>query len=413
MQAGHSRLGSNGATAWIFGRPGRPLQDEACDEPSGNGCCNVSGHDAILRANGSPSERTGSSMLSEGIPRVRVGRTLVEVSRLGLGTGPLGGWPTPIDPATAIATVQTALEIGIRHIDTAPLYGYGQAESFVGKALHGQPRDSFTISTKVGRRLEPAFETEAQSFFKGTGRDVRPIFDFSRDGVRRSIDSSLSRLGLDRIDILLIHDPDDHLDSAAEGAYAALADLRSDGVVGAVGAGMNRTKPLVHLIGRLDLDCVMVAGRYSLLDQTAGHELLPLARKRGVSVFAAGVFNSGILAGEHHGATFDYKPAAPNVAGKAHRLRAIADPHGVSLGAAAIQYSLAHPAVASAVVGSRTPEEIAQNVAWMRVVIPRTFWIELIREGLLDEHAVEFEYDNESDADTDRPPSDPRAAPVN
>jgi D-threo-aldose 1-dehydrogenase len=314
---------------------------------------------------------------------VRLGSTKVAVTRLGLGTGPIGGWPEPVTEEDARATISAAWEAGVRYFDTAPLYGYGQAETWLGRTLGSYPRSGFSLSTKVGRLLrEPREETQAD-FFTGTGRSVRPVFDFSYDGVMRSFEESIVRLGLDSVDILLLHDPDDHLDEAVDRAYTALDQLRSTGVVGAIGAGMNRTKPLVHLIERLDLDCVMLAGRYTLLDQSAIEVLLPLALRRGVSIMAAGVYNSGILAKQGSGATYDYVPAAPELVDRVRRLRAIAAAHDVPLAAAALQFPLAHPAVANVVIGTRTPATIHENVRLMRFGIPSAFWDSLRQEGLL------------------------------
>jgi D-threo-aldose 1-dehydrogenase len=216
---------------------------------------------------------------------------------LAFGAAPIGGLYAPVSDETAAGTLAAAWAAGIRAFDTAPHYGAGLSERRVGEFLAGRPRDEFVVATKVGRRLVPAAgDVQGAEGFYGTPPLTR-IRDYSRDGVRRSLEESLGRLGLDRVDIALIHDPDDFLRQAADAAYPALAELRSQGAVRAVGAGMNSATALTWLVERCDLDCVLVAGRYTLLDDAAADRLFPLCLRRGVAVLAGGVFNSGILAG--------------------------------------------------------------------------------------------------------------------
>lgn len=331
--------------------------------------------------------------------RRALGRTRVEVTRLGLGGAPLGGLFSAVDDADAMATVQRAWDIGIRYFDTAPLYGYGNAERRMGRVLRDQPRDEFALSTKVGRLIRPDAEipTDADvdrqehggrenAFYVGTG-PVRPVFDFSGDGVRRSIEDSLERLGLDRIDVAYIHDPDDHWNEAINGAYPALARLREAGVVGAIGAGMNQSAMLARFAREGDFDVFMVAGRYTLLDQDALTELLPLCEERGIAVVIGGVMNSGILADPKRGSRFDYVPAGDDLIERAQRLAAICARHGVPLKAAAVQFPLAHPIVASVVAGVRGVDHLDEYPTLYQFPIPADLWAELRHANLLPPNA--------------------------
>ena len=241
------------------------------------------------------------------------------------------------------------------------------------------------LSTKVGRLLvEPG--TPAPSMFaEDSGLERR--FDFSADGVRRSLEDSLERLGLDRADIVLVHDPDDHLDEAIASALPALAALRDEGVVGAIGAGMNTVAPLVRIVREADVDCILLAGRHTLLDHSASAELLPLCVERGVSVIAAGVLNSGILGDPRDGATFDYEPASAARLEQARRIGAVCERHGVSLPVAATAFPLRHPAVACVLVGARSPDEVAADIEAMQRAIPDALWADLVSAGLLPEAA--------------------------
>lgn len=311
------------------------------------------------------------------LERVSLGRTDVVVTRLGLGTAPLGGLFDPVSDNAAEETVRRAHDLGWRFFDTAPLYGYGMAETRLGRAL-ASDEDS-VVATKVGRLLRPVEADDGPDIFRDTPPE-RPYFDFTEDGVIDSWRSSLERLGLERVDVLHIHDPDDHYADAIGRAFPALARLREQGAISAVGAGMNQTEMLCRFASEGDFDCFLVAGRYSLLDPSAATRLLPLCADRGIAVICGGVFNSGVLAS---GATYDYAPAPPEVVARTQRLEALAARHDVPLKAAAIQFPLGHPAVTCVVVGARTGAEVAENDAMFRFEIPAAFWEDVRREGLL------------------------------
>lgn len=317
--------------------------------------------------------------------RHRLGRSPVGITRLGLGSAPLGGLFAPVGEADAAATIARAWDLGIRYFDTAPLYGFGLAERRLGAFLRAQPRDSFVLSTKVGRLLRrPAGDPPPPDpAYKGTPPE-RPVFDFSYDGVMRSVDESLSRLGLDRIDILFIHDPDDHHDAAIDGAFRALDRLRGDGTVRAIGAGMNQHAMLARFAVEAPFDCFLLAGRYTLLDQGALGGLMALCAARGIGLVLGGVYNSGILADPRPGATFDYRDADPALVARAQRLDTLCRRYGTALKAAALQFCLAHPAVSGLLLGARTAAEIEENVAMARLAVPAALWSDLRREGLID-----------------------------
>ena len=302
--------------------------------------------------------------------RVRIGRTEVWVTRLGLGLAPIGGLFTPVSEEQARATVEKAWELGIRFFDVAPLYGNGLAERRAGPALAGKPRAEFALSTKVGRLLRAGGGDEQDIWAEPAS--VTPVFDFTAAGVRTSY-----------ADILHLHDPDDHFEQAATEALPALAELRREGRIGAVSAGMNQAKMLADLVRTGGLDCVLLAGRFTLLDQSGAAELLPLCAERGVSVIAAGVFNSGLLADPRPGATYDYAPAPAELLDRALAIRRVCERHGVPLRAAAIQFPLTHPAVVSVLVGGRSPAEVADAVAMSSVPVPGALWSDLRTEGLL------------------------------
>jgi D-threo-aldose 1-dehydrogenase len=322
-----------------------------------------------------------------GVPTAVLGRNGVRVSALALGTAPLGNLFAPVAETDAEATVRAALAAGLSYLDTAPHYGVGLAERRLGRVLAGLPREAFTISTKVGRLLRPLApgETADPEGFAGVPPAKR-VWDLSRDGVRRSLEESLARLGLDRVDILLLHDPDDHEREAYDQAFPALAELRDDGVVGAIGAGMNQAEMLTRFVRDLELDLVLVAGRYSLLDQRALAELLPTCAARGTAVVIGGVFNSGLLADPRPGATFDYAPAPPELVARAVRLGEVCARHGVPLRDAALAFPFGHPAVTSVLVGARTPGEVEDAVASFGRPVPNDLWAELAATGLLPEH---------------------------
>jgi len=310
----------------------------------------------------------------------------LELSELSLGCAQLGNLYRAVGDDEAQATVDAAWELGIRYFDTAPHYGLGLSERRLGQALASRPRSEYVISTKVGRLLEPLSETAG---LDDEGFDVpathRRVWDFSRDGVLRSLEGSLERLGLDRVDVVYLHDPDDHRPEAIGAAYPALEELRAQGVVSAIGAGMNQTAMLADFARDTDMDLLMLAGRYTLLDQSALDDLLPACEERGTRIVAAGVFNSGLLArsGSVAGGKYDYADAPDDVVRRAERVNGICRRHGVELPAAALAFPLAHPAVASVCVGARSPEQIERNVSLYRSGAPADLWAELRAEGLL------------------------------
>ena len=316
---------------------------------------------------------------------VRLGTTNLTVTRLGLGTAPLGGMYTPVGDAAATATVDRAWDLGLRFYDTAPLYGYGLSERRLGGALAARPRDSYVLATKVGRLLVPAGAADGAQEFWTEESGVEPVFDYSYDATMRSVDDSLRRLGADRIDVLHIHDPDDHYEQAIDGAYRALAELRAQGVIGAVGAGMNQGAMLARFARDGDFDCFLLAGRYTLLDQSGLDELLPLCAEKTISVVAGGVYNSGLLADPRPGAPYDYQPAPADLLDRAIAIGQVCARHGVPLKAAAIQFPFGHPAVATVVIGARSPEEIDENVRMLTHPIPDDLWSELKADNLLGE----------------------------
>jgi D-threo-aldose 1-dehydrogenase len=304
-------------------------------------------------------------------------RTGIEISRLSLGTAAFGGLYTSVSEIDCNDTILTALDQGINFIDTAPHYGKGVSERRIGKALAGRDRSTFVISTKIGRLLLPS-QTDIDEYFMDADNTVERKFDFSASGVRRSLESSLERLGMDSIEILFIHDPDHNADVAILEAYPELDRMRSEGIVKAIGVGMNQCDIPTRIMKETDIDMVLIAGRYSLLDQQALNELLPTALERNVDVIAAGVFNSGILANPVKGATYDYLPASDELLVKAVRIREVLDGHQISLASAALQFPLHHPAVKSVLVGCRSAAEVAINIEAFNSPIENKVWEDLV-----------------------------------
>jgi D-threo-aldose 1-dehydrogenase len=316
--------------------------------------------------------------MNASLARRRLGRTGVEVTELSLGGAALGNLFRPMDDETATAIVDAAWAGGIRTFDTAPHYGLGLSERRLGAALRDRPRDSYVISTKVGRILEPIANPngiDTEGFVVPATH--RRQFDFTADGVRRSLESSLDRLGLDRIDIALIHDPDNFGEQALREAYPALAKLRAEGVLRAIGVGMNQAEMLTRFVTETDIDLILLAGRYTLLDQHAADSLLPAALDRGVGVIVGGVFNSGLLANPTAEARFDYKPAPSVLVERARRLERLCGEFGIPLRAAAARFPLAHPAVASVLIGARNPYEITEAIELRGLSIPAELWTAL------------------------------------
>jgi D-threo-aldose 1-dehydrogenase len=308
------------------------------------------------------------------------------VTQLGLGTAPLGNMFRCVEEADARETVNRAWNLGLRFFDTAPLYGHGLAEHRLGGALRGRSRDDYIVATKVGRLLRANRGPVPPSIFVDTP-PVHPVFDFSARATQRSLEESLDRLGLERVDILHVHDPDDHAAQALAGAFPALRQLRAEGRIRALGAGMNQSALLARFVREADVDCVLLAGRYSLLDQSGLDELLPLCVERGVAVIAGGVFNSGLLAAPAPGATFDYQPAKPELVARAQRALSICQDHDVPLRAAALQFPLAHPAVTTVLTGARSAAEIEESAALFAQRIPSALWDRLRSEGFIRDDA--------------------------
>jgi D-threo-aldose 1-dehydrogenase len=308
------------------------------------------------------------------LPLRRLGGSAVLVTEVSFGGAAIGNLFTPVTDDDARAAVDAAWDGGIRTFDTAPHYGLGLSERRLGDALRHRPRAEYAICTKVGRLLEPSGAAGRDSEgFAVPASSVRR-FDFSADGVRRSLEASLARLGHGSVDIALIHDPDDHGEQALREAYPALERLRAEGVVGAIGVGMTQSRMLTTFVEETDVDVVLIAGRYTLLDRSAADALLPAARRRGVSVIAGGVFNSGVLAAPVPGATYDYRAASAELIGRARLLEDVCAGFGVPLRAAAARFPLTHPAVTSVLIGARSAAEITDALALRALDIPSALW---------------------------------------
>ncbi len=328
--------------------------------------------------------------------RRRIGGTELEVTVLGFGCGPIGGLFDEVPDEQACAAVHAAQEGGIAYFDVAPFYGIGLAEHRLGEALRGRKKD-FILSTKVGRLLKPAASGRPPESMFRQALPFEIVYDYSYDGIMRSVDDSCQRLGMSAADILYIHDVNRkwHGDAVEvrfrevmEGGYRALERLRADGAVKAIGVGVNDPDILVRFAEAGNFDCFMLAGRYTLLEQTPLEKLFPVCAERGISVIAAGPFNSGILAtGAKPGARYFYAEAAPEILGKTRRIEAVCERHAVPLAAAALQFALGHPIVASVATGMVSPGEVETNLRHMAQAIPDDFWLELIEEGLLRREA--------------------------
>jgi len=327
----------------------------------------------------------------------RLGRSALQVTTLGFGAAPIGGFRSTLPESEAIAVVDEAWGQGVRLFDTSPFYGYGRSELRVGAALRDQPREAFVLSTKIGRVMHPLRpgESAPEGMRRGGLPGFVPSFDYSHDGVMRSVEQSCLRLGLARLDILLIHDVDywsigDHelletrFRTVMDSGYRALDELRRAGVIGAIGCGLNETEMCLRFARAGDFDCMLLAGRYTLLEQGALDTLFPYCATRGMSIILGGPFNSGILAGPvREGAWYDYAPAPPELIAQARRIEAVCNRHGVDLPAAALHFPLAHPIIASIIPGALAAAEVAQNAERLRRPIPAALWDELRHEGLI------------------------------
>jgi D-threo-aldose 1-dehydrogenase len=309
------------------------------------------------------------------------------LTEIGLGTSPFGNLYREIPDAQTVDAVDVAWAGGVRHFDTAPHYGLGLAERRLGAALAGRPRDEYTVSTKVGRALVPTPDNAHQLDDDGfhVPAEFRREWDFSRDGILRSLEQSLTRLGMDRVDVLYLHDPDHHWEQASTEGIATLIELRDQGVVRAIGAGMNQSAMLARFVRECDVDLVMLAGRFTLLDQGALDDLLPVALERGVGVVAAGVYNSGLLgrAVVPDDAHYEYQAAPAELLARARAIAELCGAHGVTLPDAAVQFPLRHPAVVSAVLGARNGEQMQGGLDRDSVPIPDALWRDLEAAGFI------------------------------
>lgn len=316
-----------------------------------------------------------------------LGRNGLRVGAMAYGVAALGNLLRPVPQQEWVGAVPAAWECGVRYFDVAPHYGLGLAECRLGLGLRGRPRDEFLISTKVGRLLRPVPNSAGARDDEGfdVPADFVRVRDYSRDGIRQSLESSLERLGLDRVDIAFVHDPDDFYVEALDHAFPALEELRAEGMITSYGAGMNQSAMLTRFVERTDLDVVMLAGRYTLLEQDALDDLLPACLEHNVSIVAAGVFNSGVLAMDvpQRTATYNYEPVPHDVFKSASRLAAVCDRYGTPLPAVAAQFPLGHPAIRTVCLGAYSSVQVRRNAALFEIDIPEELWSELRADGLL------------------------------
>ena len=319
--------------------------------------------------------------------KVGMKRVDLELTRLSLGTAPLAGLFKSVDISESDQLIHTALDNGMNYFDTAPLYGHGLAEERLGRIL-GSVTKPFVLQTKVGRVLNWVEKADPVPWFPDADPHIQPVFDYSADGIKRSLEDSLKRLGVDRIDIALMHDAENHIPQAINIAYPVLADLKRQGIIKAVGIGINFCDAAVEIMKSVDLDIVLLAGRYTLLDQSAQNKLLPYALERKVDITIGGVFNSGVLADPKPGATFEYLPASDEIIRKAQDIRAFLSERGIPLTAAALQFPLRHPAVTSVLTGSRNSKELLANMADFDLELPEVIWNQLEGAGLIEKMSI-------------------------
>jgi D-threo-aldose 1-dehydrogenase len=312
-------------------------------------------------------------------------KLFAENQRIGLGGAPLGNLLGEVHEADAIAAVNAAWDEGWRYFDTAPHYGLGLAEERLGLALRDKPRDEYILSSKVGRIIYEASDPAADDEGFDVSTTRRRRWDFSRDGVLRSIEDSLRRIGTDRLDVVFVHDPDDHYSEAVATAFPTLIELRDQGVIGAIGSGMNQTAMLTQFVREIDIDVIMLAGRYTLIDPDGLDDVLPACLEHDVQVVAVGIFNSGLMSQPRPaaGATFNYEPAEQALIDKANRIADVCEAHGTTLPAAALAFPLFHEAVAGIAVGCRTADEVHTNATLARTEVPKALWPDLKSAGLL------------------------------
>ncbi|MGY5810680.1 aldo/keto reductase [Rhizobium sp. LEGMi198b] len=323
--------------------------------------------------------------------RRRIGRTSLEVTEFSFGAAALGGLYRTCPRDQAMNTLQAAWDSGIRYFDVAPWYGFGLGERRVGDFLRDQPEDSYVLSTKVGRLMRPVASDKVPNYGYVDPLPFDADYDYSYDGIMRSVDFSYARLGLNRIDILYVHDiggythgkalNEHHLGQLLGSGLKALEELKSSGAIKAYGLGVNEVPVCLDVMHEADIDCILLAGRYTLLDRSAVAELLPLCERKGTSLVVGGVFNSGILAtGPVPGAHFDYLPATTDVLAKVKTMEDIARRHDLPLAAPAIQFPLRHPSVASVLIGTAKPESLIRNMQLVEPELPASFYAEF--EGL-------------------------------
>lgn len=315
--------------------------------------------------------------------KVKLKRSNLEVTRFSLGTAPLGGLFKSVSDQEGENMLNAALELGINYFDTAPQYGHGVAEIRVGNALRNA-KVPYVVSTKVGRVLRHIEGVEPEIWFPDAPRDIVPIYDYSPEGIRRSFEESLERLGLPHIDIVLMHDAEDHIKEAVENAFPVLAELRSQGLIKAIGLGMNYVVPALEIMRQTDLDIALIAGRFTLLDQSAQHELFPYALANNIDISMGGVLNSGVLANPVAGATYNYLPASDEIIARAAKIGAFLKELNAPLIATALQFPLRHPAVTSVLTGPRTSAELRANAADFDLELPAGIWAELEGAGLIE-----------------------------
>jgi D-threo-aldose 1-dehydrogenase len=314
-------------------------------------------------------------------------RVDLELTRLSLGTAPLAGLFKSVDISESDQLIHTALDNGMNYFDTAPLYGHGLAEERLGRIL-GNVTKPFVLQTKVGRVLNWVEKADPVPWFPDADPHIQPVFDYSADGIKRSLEDSLKRLGVDHIDIALMHDSENHIPEAINIAYPVLADLKRQGIIKAVGIGINFCDVAIEIMKNVDLDIVLLAGRYTLLDQSAQNKLLPYALERKVDITIGGVFNSGVLADPKPGATFEYLPASDEIIAKAQAISAFLSERGIPLTAAALQFPLRHPAVTSVLTGSRNSRELLANMADFDLELPEDIWNQLEDAGLIEKMSL-------------------------
>lgn len=312
---------------------------------------------------------------------IQIHGTDVQVSKLSLGTAPLGGLFKNVAESESDAVFKEALDAGIAYVDTAPLYGYGVGEIRVGRGIKNHPRQP-AISTKVGRLLRPGINTEHDKF-PDSDPNTEIYFDYSASGIRKSLEESLQRLGRDSVEIVYIHDADSWVSDAINVVYPELHKMREEGLLKAIGIGMNWCPTSIAIMKETELNIALIAGRFTLLDQSAQEELYPLALKKKVSIIAAGVFNSGVLANPVDGAHYDYEPASAEILHKARAIGKYLERFNVSLPAAALQFPLRHPAVASVLTGAGSVAELRANITSFDQELPRELWNDMEKEGLI------------------------------